>query len=332
MTDQAMQCVEISEAGGPEVLKQASRPRPQLASGEVMIKVHAAGVNRPDVIQRKGLYPPPPGASDLPGLEVSGEIVALSEGVTGFALGDRVCALTNGGGYAQYCNVPAQQCLSIPASLSMQEAACVPETFFTVWFNLFLQGGLKAGQTLLVHGGSSGIGTTAIQLASQLGATVYTTAGSAEKCQACIELGAKEAFNYKDTDFVTAVKEVTQGKGVDMILDMVGGEYIARNIKCLARKGRLINIAYLQGSTAEVNFMSVMMKQLTITGSTLRQQPLAIKAEIARQLEETVWPLLESGAVKPVLFKAFGMDEAPAAHQLMESSAHIGKIVLNIES
>lgn len=332
MTDQAMQCVEISEAGGPEVLKQASRPRPQLASGEVMIKVHAAGVNRPDVIQRKGLYPPPPGASDLPGLEVSGEIVALSEGVTGFALGDRVCALTNGGGYAQYCNVPAQQCLSIPASLSMQEAACVPETFFTVWFNLFLQGVLKAGQTLLVHGGSSGIGTTAIQLASQLGATVYTTAGSAEKCQACIELGAKEAFNYKDTDFVTAVKEVTQGKGVDMILDMVGGEYIARNIKCLARKGRLINIAYLQGSTAEVNFMSVMMKQLTITGSTLRQQPLAIKAEIARQLEETVWPLLESGAVKPVLFKAFGMDEAPAAHQLMESSAHIGKIVLNIES
>lgn len=332
MTDQAMQCVEISEAGGPEVLKQASRPRPQLASGEVMIKVHAAGVNRPDVIQRKGLYPPPPGASDLPGLEVSGEIVALSEGVTGFALGDRVCALTNGGGYAQYCNVPAQQCLSIPASLSMQEAACVPETFFTVWFNLFLQGGLKAGQTLLVHGGSSGIGTTAIQLASQLGATVYTTAGSAEKCQACIELGAKEAFNYKDTDFVTAVKEVTQGKGVDMILDMVGGEYIARNIKCLARKGRLINIAYLQGSTAEVNFMSVMMKQLTITGSTLRQQPLAIKAEIARQLEETVWPLLESGAVKPVLFKVFGMDEAPAAHQLMESSAHIGKIVLNIES
>ncbi|WP_417792656.1 NAD(P)H-quinone oxidoreductase [Terasakiella pusilla] len=332
MTDETMKCVEISEAGGPDVLKVATRPCPELASGEVMIKVHAAGVNRPDVIQRKGLYPPPPGASDLPGLEVAGVIVALSEGVTGLAIGDRVCALTNGGGYAEYCNVPAEQCLTIPASLSMAEAAAVPETFFTVWFNLFLQGGLKAGQTLLVHGGSSGIGTTAIQVASQLGATVYTTAGSQEKCQACLDLGATAAFNYKETDFVTDVKEATEGKGVDMILDMVGGDYIARNIKCLARKGRLINIAYLQGSTAEVNFMTVMMKQLTITGSTLRQQPLAIKAEIARQLKETVWPLLESGALKPVLFKTFGMEEAPAAHELMESSAHIGKIVLNVES
>lgn len=332
MTDQIMKCVEISEAGGPEVLKIVSRPCPDLAAGEVMIKVQAAGVNRPDVIQRKGLYPPPPGASDLPGLEVSGEVVALGEAVNGFSVGDRVCALTNGGGYAEYCTVPAEQCLTIPASLTMAEAAAVPETFFTVWFNLFLQGGLKKGQTLLVHGGSSGIGTTAIQVASQMGATVYTTAGNQEKCQACLDLGASAAFNYKETDFVTAVKEVTEGKGVDMILDMVGGEYIARNIKCLARKGRLINIAYLQGSTAEVNFMTVMMKQLTITGSTLRQQPLEIKAEIARQLKEKVWPLLESGAVKPVLFKAFGMNEAPAAHELMESSAHIGKIVLNVES
>lgn len=332
MSDQIMKCIEISEPGEPDVLKLVERPYPDLQDGEVLIKVMAAGVNRPDVIQRKGLYPPPPGASDLPGLEVSGEIVEIKGDVGSLKVGDKVCALTNGGGYAQYCNVPAAQCLPIPSNLSMIEAACVPETFFTVWFNLFLQGGLKAGQSLLVHGGSSGIGTTAIQMANKLGATVYTTAGSDDKCKACTDLGAKLAINYRTDDFVSVLKEETGGKGVDMILDMVGGDYLARNIKCLGRKGRLINIAYLQGSTAEVNFMSVMMKQLTITGSTLRQQPLAIKSQIAQDLQETVWPLIESGNVKPVLFKAFNMDEAPQAHALMESSNHIGKIVLNMES
>jgi len=324
--------MEISEPGGPEVLKLAERDQPVVLDGEVLIKVAAAGVNRPDVIQRKGLYPPPPGASDLPGLEVSGEIVEAKGDVGFLKVGDKVCALTNGGGYAQYCNVPAAQCLPIPSGLSMDEAAVVPETFFTVWFNLFLQGGLKEGQTLLVHGGSSGIGTTAIQMASSLGIRVYTTAGNADKCKACTDLGAKLAINYREDDFVTVLKEETNGKGVDMILDMVGGEYIARNIKCLARKGRLINIAYLQGSKAEVNFMTVMMKQLTITGSTLRQQPIAIKAQIAQELKETIWPLVEEGKIKPVLHQSFDMVEAPKAHELMESSEHIGKIVLNVES
>ncbi|NVK19116.1 MAG: NAD(P)H-quinone oxidoreductase [Methylocystaceae bacterium] len=332
MSEQMMKCVEIGEPGGPEVLKLVDRACPDLDIGDVLIKIKAAGVNRPDVIQRKGLYPPPPGASDLPGLEVSGEIVAVKGDVGALKVGDKVCALTNGGGYAQYCNVPAVQCLPIPEGLSMAEAACVPETFFTVWFNLFLQGGLKAGQSLLVHGGSSGIGTTAIQMANKLGATVYTTAGSDDKCQACVDLGAKFAINYRNDDFVAVLKEKTGAKGVDMILDMVGGEYIARNIKCLARKGRLINIAYLQGSTAEVNFMNVMMKQLTITGSTLRQQPITVKSQIAQELKETVWPLIEAGAIKPVLFQAFDMTEAAEAHRLMESSNHIGKIVLNMES
>ncbi|SCA58027.1 Quinone oxidoreductase [Candidatus Terasakiella magnetica] len=332
MPQQTMKCIEISEPGAPEVLQMAERARPELADGEVLIKVAAAGVNRPDVIQRKGLYPPPPGASDLLGLEVAGEIVAVCGDVAGLSVGDKVCALTNGGGYAQYCNVPAQQCLPIPAGLSMEEAAIVPETFFTVWFNLFVQGGLKEGQSLLVHGGSSGIGTTAIQVATVLGAKVYTTAGSEEKCEACRKLGAVMAINYKEADFVDVIKEATGGKGVNMILDMVGGDYIARNIRCLARKGRLINIAYLQGSKAEVNFMSVMMKQLQITGSTLRQQPLAVKAQIAEELQETVWPLLEKGAVKPVLHSSFEMDQAKESHELMESSQHIGKIVLKVES
>lgn len=332
MTEQIMKCVEISEPGGPEVLKVAEREIPALGNGEVLVKVFAAGVNRPDVIQRKGLYPPPPGASDLPGLEISGEIVAVSDSVEGLSVGDKICALTNGGGYAEYCNVPAQQCLAIPKGLDLAEAAIVPETFFTVWFNLFIQGGLKEGQSLLVHGGSSGIGTTAIQIASALGVTVYTTAGNAEKCKACEELGAVYAINYREEDFVSVIKERTQGKGVNMILDMVGGDYIGKNIKCLARFGRLINIAYLQGSTAEVNFMSVMMKQLVITGSTLRQQPLNIKAQIAKELKETVWPLIEQGKVKPVLHSRFDLADAPKSHALMESSAHIGKIVLNVES
>lgn len=332
MNEQTMMCIEISEPGGPDVLKTAQRNVPDVAEGEVLVKVVCAGVNRPDVIQRKGLYPPPPGASDLLGLEISGEVVALGAGVDGLQIGDQVCALTNGGGYAQYCNVPVQQCLPIPVGLTMEEAACVPETFFTVWFNLYLQGGLQAGQSVLVHGGSSGIGTTAIQMAHALGSTVFTTAGNDDKCLACRDLGASLAVNYNEADFVNAVKEATNGKGVDMILDMVGGDYIARNIKCLAKKGRLINIAYLQGSKAEVNFMSVMMKQLTITGSTLRQQPLNIKGHIAAQLRETVWPLIENGKIKPVLHKAFAMNEACHAHELMESSQHIGKIVLNVQS
>ncbi|GGF75479.1 NAD(P)H quinone oxidoreductase [Terasakiella brassicae] len=332
MIEQTMKCVEIREPGGPDVLTMTERNVPVAQAGEILVKVAAAGVNRPDVIQRKGLYPPPPGASDLLGLEISGEVVALGEGVTNLSVGDTVCALTNGGGYAQYCVVPAEQCLPVPSGLTMEEAAAVPETFFTVWFNLYLQGGLKPGQTLLVQGGSSGIGTTAIQMATALGVTVFTTAGNDAKCQACRDLGASLAINYKDKDFVEVIKEVTNGKGVDMILDMVGGDYISRHIKCLAKKGRLINIAYLQGAKAEVNFMSVMMKQLTITGSTLRQQPLEIKKQIAQQLRETVWPLIESGKVKPVLFKSFAMSEAAAAHELMESSQHIGKIVLNVES
>ncbi|WP_419799541.1 MAG: NAD(P)H-quinone oxidoreductase [Terasakiella sp.] len=332
MIEQTMKCVEIREPGGPDVLILAERNVPVAGAEEILVKVASAGVNRPDVIQRKGLYPPPPGASDLLGLEISGEVVARGEGVTNLSVGDQICALTNGGGYAQYCVVPAEQCLPIPSGLTMEEAAAVPETFFTVWFNLYLQGGLKPGQTLLVQGGSSGIGTTAIQMATALGVTVFTTAGSDAKCQACRDLGASLAINYKNKDFVDAIKEATNGKGVDMILDMVGGDYISRHIKCLAKKGRLINIAYLQGSKAEVNFMSVMMKQLTITGSTLRQQPLEIKKEIAGQLRETVWPLIESGKVKPVLFKSFAMKDACAAHELMESSQHIGKIVLNVES
>lgn len=332
MIEQTMKCVEICGPGGPDVLTMAERNVPVAGAGEILVKVASAGVNRPDVIQRKGLYPPPPGASDLLGLEISGEVVALGEGVKNVSIRDTVCALTNGGGYAQYCVVPAEQCLPIPSGLTMEEAAAVPETFFTVWFNLFLQGGLRPGQTLLVQGGSSGIGTTAIQMATALGVTVFTTAGNDAKCQACRDLGASLAINYKDKDFVEVIKEATNGKGVDMILDMVGGDYISRHIKCLAKKGRLINIAYLQGSKAEVNFMSVMMKQLTITGSTLRQQPLEIKKQIAQQLRETVWPLIESGKVKPVLFKSFAMNEAAAAHELMESSQHIGKIVLNVES
>jgi len=331
MVDKKMKCVEINEPGGPEVLKVVERETPKLVQGEVLIKVEAAGVNRPDVIQRKGLYPAPPGASDLPGLEISGEVVALGEGVSILKVGDRVCALTNGGGYAQYCNVPATQCLPVPKGLSMTQAAILPETFFTVWFNLFVQGGLKAGQKLLVHGGSSGIGTTAIQIASTLGAIVYTTAGNDEKCQVCRDLGAKRAINYRDEDFVEAIKEETAGNGVDMILDMVGGDYISRNLKCLARFGRLINIAYLQGSKVEVNFMTVMLKQLQITGSTLRVQPVAVKEQIAKELREVVWPLLEKGDVKPVLYAEFDMADAPKAHELMESSAHIGKIVLNVE-
>lgn len=326
----SMTAIEISQPGGPEVLKQVTMPTPAPGAGEVLIKVAAAGVNRPDVLQRKGAYPPPPGASEIPGLEISGEVVALGEGVSLWKAGDKVCALVAGGGYAEYCSVHETNALPVPGNLTMAEAAGVPETFFTVWTNVFERGALKPGESLLVHGGSSGIGTTAIQIASQLGSTVYTTAGSADKCAACEELGAERAINYREEDFVEVLKQATGKKGIDVILDMVGGDYIQRNIKSAARDGRIVNIAYLNGSKAEVDFMMVMLKRLTLTGSTLRIRPTADKAAIAGALKKTVWPLIEAGKVKPQLFKTFPLADASKAHALMETSAHIGKIVLEI--
>jgi len=328
---ETMTCIEFDAPGGPEVLKTGSRPVPQPGEGEVLIKVAAAGINRPDVLQRMGGYPPPPGASDIPGLEIAGTVVALGEGAEGLSIGDEVCALVTGGGYAEYCPAPAAQCLPVPKGLSIIEAAALPETFFTVWTNLYQRAHLQAGETLLVHGGSSGIGTTAIQIASQLGAKVMATAGNEEKCRACTELGAERAVNYKEEDFVTAAKEFGgKKKGVDVILDMVGGDYTDRNIKSLAQDGRLVNIAFLQGSKVEVNLMPVMLKRLTLTGSTLRARPVAVKAAIANELRETVWPLIEKGAVKPVMHSVFPLEKADEAHKLMESSTHIGKIVLEI--
>ena len=326
----SMTAIEISTPGGPEVLKPATMPTPAPGAGEVLIKVAAAGVNRPDVLQRKGAYPPPPGASEIPGLEISGEVVALGEGVSLWNPGDKVCALVAGGGYAEYCTVHETNALPVPDGLTMAEAAGVPETFFTVWTNVFERGSLKPGESLLVHGGSSGIGTTAIQIASRLGSTVYTTAGSAEKCAACESLGAERAINYREEDFVEVLKQATGKKGIDVILDMVGGDYIQRNIKTAARDGRIVNIAYLNGSKAEVDFMMVMLKRLTLTGSTLRIRPTADKAAIAGALRKTVWPLIEAGKVKPQLFKTFPLAQADKAHELMETSAHIGKIVLEV--
>ncbi len=325
-----MQCIEISEPGAPEVLKPATRSVPQPGEGEVLIKVVVAGVNRPDVLQRMGGYPPPPGASDIPGLEVAGEVVDIGTGVEGLSIGDQVCALVTGGGYAEYCPAPALQCLPIPKGMSLFDTAALPETFFTVWTNLYQRANLQAGETLLVHGGSSGIGTTALQIASSLGARVITTAGNAEKCDACLQLGAERAVNYKEENFVDAVKEFTAGKGVDVVLDMVGGDYLPKNIKCLAPDGRHVNIAFLQGSKVEINMMPVMLKRLTLTGSTLRARPVAVKAKIAEELEKTVWPLLEAGKIKPVIHSIFPLSKASEAHKLMESSQHIGKILLEI--
>ncbi|HEY5597406.1 MAG TPA: NAD(P)H-quinone oxidoreductase [Kiloniellales bacterium] len=323
-----MTAIEIRQPGGPEVLVPGSRPVPEPGTGEVLIRVAAAGVNRPDVLQRSGGYPPPPGASDIPGLEIAGEVVALGEAVKGRKLGDQVMALVAGGGYAEYCAAPAAQCLPVPKGLNMIEAAAIPETFFTVWSNVFDRGRLRAGESILVHGGSSGIGTTAIQLARAFGARVFATAGSADKCAACEKLGAERAINYREQDFVTVVRDATGGVGVDVILDMVGGEYIARNIKALAPDGRLCQIAFLGGSKAEVDFLPVMLKRLTLTGSTLRPRPIDFKAAIARALEQNVWPLVEKGTVRPVVFKTLPLAQAAEAHRLMESSAHIGKIVL----
>jgi len=298
--------------------------------GEALIKVAAAGVNRPDVLQRQGTYTPPPGVTDIPGLEVAGTIASLGEGVTDWRLRDAVCALVAGGGYAEYCAAPGPQCLPVPRGLDAMAAAALPETFFTVWTNVFDRGRLAPGETLLVHGGSSGIGTAAIQLARAFGARVFATAGSPEKCAACVRLGAERAIDYKREDFVAVVKEVTGGKGADVILDMVGGSYIPRNVEALAADGRLVQIALLEGATAEVDFGRVMMRRLTLTGSTLRPRSVEEKGAIARALRERVWPLLESGRVRPVVHATFPLAEAAAAHRLMESSRHIGKIVLRV--
>ena len=325
-----MTAVEISTPGGPEVLVPATLPRPEPGPGEVLIAVAAAGVNRPDVLQRKGAYPPPPGASPLPGLEVAGTVAALgprTEG-SGWSVGDAVCALTPGGGYAEYCVTPAAHCLPIPRDLSAIEAAALPETFFTVWTNVFDRGRLADGERFLVHGGSSGIGTTAIQLAGAFGARVYATAGSAEKCRACEALGAERAINYREEDYVAVLREATGGAGVDVVLDMVGGDYLARDIEAMAIEGRHVSIAVLGGAMATFNIQAMMMKRLTLTGSTLRPRSIADKAAIADSLRRRVWPLLESGAVKPVLHATFPLRDAAAAHALMESGAHIGKIVL----
>jgi putative PIG3 family NAD(P)H quinone oxidoreductase len=327
---QETRVIEITDAGGPEVLVPATRPVSQPQAGEVLIKVIAAGVNRPDVLQRKGGYPPPPGASDIPGLEVAGEIVALGPDVASWQLGDIVCALVAGGGYAEYCVAPAVQCLPIPQGLSPVEAAGLPETFFTVWSNVFDRGGLRPGENFLVHGGTSGIGTTAIQLASALGARVFTTAGSAEKCAVCERLGAELAVNYREQNFLDAIRAATNGAGVHLILDMVGGDYIAKDIDLLQPDGRLIFIAFLGGSRAEINFQKVMIKRLTITGSTLRIRNITFKAAIAAKLQTKVWPLLESGRIKPLIHRTFPLDDASEAHRLMESSTHIGKIVLTV--
>jgi len=323
-----MHAVEIPQPGPPEVLKPIERPDPVPAAGEVLIRVAAAGVNRPDVLQRRGAYPPPPGASDLPGLEVSGTIETTGDSVTDWRVGDRVCALLSGGGYATLCVAPAVQCLPIPAAMDFVSAAAIPETFFTVWTNVFDRGRLKSGETALFHGGSSGIGTTAIQLASARGARVFATAGSDEKCRACEQLGAERGINYKTEDFVAFLKDVTGGRGVDLILDIVGGDYIARDLAALAVEGRLVVIGFMGGDTATLDLRRILGRRLTITGSTLRPRSAAEKGEIAAALRREVWPLLEQGVIRPVIYRTFPLDDAAAAHRLMESSEHVGKIVL----
>ncbi len=326
-----MRAITIREFGAPEVLVEAERPDPQPAAGELLIRVAASGINRPDVLQRKGAYAPPAGASDLPGLEIAGTITGGDVGelaAAGFKLGDRVCALVAGGGYAALCAAPIAQCLPIPAGWSDIEAATLPETFFTVWSNVFDRGGLKAGETLLVQGGSSGIGVTAIQLGKAMGAMVIVTAGSDQKCAACVALGADHAINYRAVDFAAEVKRLTEGRGADVVLDMVAGEYVARELSCLADDGRLVIIAVQGGVKSEINAGEVLRRRLTISGSTLRPRPVAFKAAIARSLRDKVWPLIEAGRIKPVIERVFEAHDAAAAHVLMESSQHVGKIVL----
>jgi NADPH2:quinone reductase len=325
----SMTVIAIKAPGGPEMLVPEQRPVPQPDNGEILVKVAAAGVNRPDVMQRKGLYPPPPGAPEIPGLEIAGEIVALGSGVTRWNVGDRVMALVIGGGYAEYALAHASHALPV-SGLPMVEAGAIPETFFTVWHNVFQRGALKSGETLLVHGGSSGIGTTAIQLAKNFGARVIVTAGSEQKCEACRKLGADVAINYKTEDFVEKVKTATDGKGANVILDMVGGDYIARNYEAAAVEGRIVQIAFMGSPKAEVNFQRIMLKRLHHTGSTLRSRSVADKGAIASELEQKALPLIASGKVKPVIYKTFPLDQASAAHALMESDAHIGKIVLTL--
>jgi NADPH2:quinone reductase len=325
-----MRAVEITQFGAPDVLKIGERPIPVPGPGEVLIKVAAAGVNRPDVVQRYGKYPPPPGASDIPGLEVSGHIAGRAADVVQWREGDAVCALVSGGGYAEYCVAPQVQCLPPPSTVSLIDAAALPETFFTVWTNVFERGALRPAQTLLVHGGSSGIGTTAIQLARAHGARVFATAGSAEKCAACEALGAELAVNYRTTDWVQAFRDATGGRGVELVLDMVGGDYVTRNLDLLAVEGRLVQIAFLKSSRVEVDLMQVMRRRLTITGSTLRPRSPEEKGHIARQLQDQVWPLIERGLIRPVLHAVFPLDQAAAAHRMMEEGHHIGKILLTV--
>lgn len=324
-----MSAIEIREPGAPQVLRPGRRPVPQPKAGEVLIRVAAAGVNRPDVLQRKGLYPPPPGASDIPGLEVAGVVVAAAEGVTEPAVGARVCALLAGGGYAEYATAPAVQCLPAPTQLSLEEAAVLPETFFTVWFNVFERARLRGGETLLVHGGGSGIGTTAILLGKAFGARVIATAGSAAKCAACRELGADHAINYREADFVEATRRATDGRGADVILDMVGGDYVARNVAAAAIDGRIAVIAHQGGAKAEIDLRPLMVKRLHLSASTLRAQSVEAKGRLAAALRQHVWPLFATKRLKPLIHARFPLAEAAGAHELMESDAHIGKIVLD---
>lgn len=325
-----MRAIEIAKPGGPEVLRLAQRRVPVAAAGEVLIEVATAGVNRPDVLQRKGGYAPPPGASDIPGLEVAGTIIALGAQVTGWKIGDEVCALVTGGGYAEFVNAPAVQCLPVPGGLTLEQAASLPETFFTVWINVFQRSGLKNDESLLIQGGSSGIGVTAIQMARAFGHRVFVTAGTAEKCAQCEKLGATRAINYRTEDFVAIIKDLTAGRGVDVILDMVGGDYVPRELACLADDGRLSLIAFLGGSKTSLDMTDILRRRLTITGSTLRPRPIEVKAGIARALREKVWPLIESGKIRPVIYRTFALDDAAAAHALMESSEHVGKIMLRV--
>jgi NADPH2:quinone reductase len=333
MTDslpKTMRAIEITSPGAPEVLKPAQRPVPVPAANEVLIQVAAAGVNRPDVLQRKGGYPPPPGASDIPGLEVAGTVVAVGAQVRDWKTGDKACALVTGGGYAEYVAAPAVQCLPIPRGLSVAEAASLPETFFTVWVNVFLRGGLKNDETLLVQGGSSGIGVTAIQMARAFGHKVFVTAGTAEKCAECEKLGATRAINYRSEDFVEVVKRETGGRGADVILDMVGGDYVPRELACLADDGRLSIIAFLGGTRATLDMTDILRRRLTITGSTLRPRPVEVKGAIANDLRQRVWPLIDSGKIRPVIHRTFRLEDAASAHALMESSTHVGKIMLAV--
>jgi putative PIG3 family NAD(P)H quinone oxidoreductase len=326
-----MTAIEIAESGGPEVLRPVERPVPVPAAGEVLIAVAAAGVNRPDVVQRLGLYPAPPGASDLPGLEVAGTVAAVGEDVTGWQEGDRVCALIAGGGYAEFATAPAPQALPVPYDLDMVQAAGIPETYFTVWSNVFDRGHLADGESILIHGGSSGIGTTAIQLACAFGATAYVTVGNTEKARFCEELGAAKAINYREQDFVDEIKSLTDGAGIDVILDMVGGDYLPRNIRCLKADGRLLQIALMAGREGELDLGRLMTRRLTVTGSTLRPRSVETKGEIAKSLREKVWPLFEAGKIAPVIHRTFPLSEASRAHELMESSSHIGKIILTVD-